>query len=69
MQDIPLTRSSALDLREAAERNVDTNPLAALDAFRRALDAAGVRDRSRPTRDRVAALRTLGAHGPVPQQP
>lgn len=66
VQDMPATRSSALDLREAAERNVDADPLGAMDAFRRALDAAGVRDRSGPVRRQVAALRALIRASSIP---
>lgn len=55
---VPSTRATALQWRELAERLAETGNIdVALEAFRRALDGAGVRDRSRALREQVAALR------------
>jgi transcriptional regulator with XRE-family HTH domain len=62
----PVGRAQALGWRELAERLALQDAPAAMDAFRRALDAAGVRDRSRIHRAQVAALR---AHRSVPTGP
>lgn len=52
------SRSAALRWRELAERLVVDDPVAALRAFRRALDAANVWDRGRIQRAQVDALRS-----------
>ena len=57
MREFPQSRTSALGWRELAERLAGDDPSAALEAFRRALDAAGVPDRGRVHRAQVAALR------------
>lgn len=51
------SRPLALSCRELAERFAEDDLPAAVEAFRLALDAAGVRDRSRPHRAQAAALR------------
>lgn len=57
MRLAPDSRSQALDWRELGESLAAEGNLAdASAAFRRALDAVGVRDRSRPTREKVARL-------------
>lgn len=63
MRETVPTRSMALSWREVAERLAGDDLAVAVEAFRRALDAAGVRDRSRTHRQQVAALR---ARPPVP---
>lgn len=63
MREAPMVRSAALSWRELGERLAEADLPAAVEAFRRALDAVGVRDRSRTHRAQVAALR---ARPPVP---
>lgn len=62
----PVSRAQALGWRELAERLAVQDTPAAMDAFRHALDAAGVPDRSRVHRAQVAALR---ARSSIPTGP
>jgi tetratricopeptide (TPR) repeat protein len=57
MSGAGLSRSTARNWRQIAERLAEPDPALAAEAFRRALDAAGVRDRSVAHRRQVAALR------------
>jgi transcriptional regulator with XRE-family HTH domain len=63
LREGPVSHAQALGWRELAERLAVQDAPAAMDAFRHALDAAGVPDRSRVHRAQVAALR---AHSSVP---
>lgn len=63
LRSSPPGRYLALSWRELGERLAEDDLPAAVEAFRRALDAVGVRDRSRTHRAQVAALR---ARPPVP---
>jgi transcriptional regulator with XRE-family HTH domain len=57
LEEVSLARPVALSWRELAERLAADDPVAAMDAFRRALDAAEVRDRGRAHRAQAEALR------------
>jgi transcriptional regulator with XRE-family HTH domain len=64
LKEVPLSRPLALNWRALGERLAGDDLEAATEAFRQALDAAGVRDRSRAHRVQVAALR-VRPHLPV----
>lgn len=57
LEEAPVKPVRALDWRELGERLAADDASAAIVAMQRALDAAGIRDRSRATRERVSEVR------------